>query len=173
MKILALDLARNTGYAFGAVGDAKPIFGSVRFGSAGASHQALFAHAREWSSKRFREWQPDRIVREAPLHFRGGKSRVGNDEISYGLPAIMLAVAHLLNIFDVSMADTRDVRMHFLGESPPRVEAKRKTIARCRMIGWNVADDNQADACATWSYACGLQNLEAALRPTPLFGQGA
>jgi hypothetical protein len=173
MKILALDLARNTGFALGEERDRVPTFGSIRFGSAGASHAAVFAAALTWASENFRVWRPDRIVREAPLHFRGHASRAGNEEIAHGLAAIMMAVAYLLGIFDVRQADTRDVRMHFLGENPRREIAKAKTVARCRMIGWNVTDDDQADACATWSYECGLRNMEASLRPTGLFGQGA
>jgi hypothetical protein len=43
-------------------------------------------------------------------------------------------------------------------------------MAQCRAIGWNVTDDNQGDAAALWSYGCGLRHFEAALRPTPLFG---
>jgi hypothetical protein len=175
MKILALDLARNTGFALGDLRDRAPTFGSIRFGSVGASHQALFAAALTWGSTNFRIWRPDQIVTEAPMQMRlrGGASRSGNDEIAHGLQAIMMAVAYLLEIYGFRKAETRDVRMHFLGESPKRAIAKRKTIERCRMLKWNVTDDNQADACAIWSYACGLQNTQAALRPTLLFGQGA
>jgi crossover junction endodeoxyribonuclease RuvC len=173
MKILALDLARNTGFALGNVRDRAPMFGSIRFGSSGASHAALFAAGLTWASENFRIWRPDRIIYEAPLQFRHGKSSPGNDEISHGLPAIMMGVAFLLGIFDVRKATAKDIRLHFIGENPPRQIAKRKTIGRCAMCGWKVTDDNQADACALWSYACGLENMEAALRPTELFGQGA
>lgn len=167
MKILALDLARNTGFAFGAASARAPEFGSIRFGSAGASHQALFAAALSWASERLLLWQPDRLVYEAPLQWRGGKSRAGNDEILHGLPAILLAVAHLRGVFDIRKAEVKDVRLHFIGGNPKREVAKRKTIQQCRSIGWAVADDNQADACALWSYASGLAQLEARLKPKP------
>lgn len=173
MKILALDLARNTGFALGEERDRVPTFGSIRFGKWAGTHQAVFAAALTWASDEFKDWMPDRIVYEEPLHFRHGKSGPGNDELAHGLPAIMLAVAHLRGIYDIRKAAPKDIRLHFIGENPRREIGKRKTIARCKMIGWAVTDDNQADACALWSYACGLQNFEASLRPTELFGQGA
>jgi hypothetical protein len=165
VKILALDLATNTGFAFGDTAWLKPEFGSIRFGSRGASYPAIFAAALSWASERFLEWQPDRIVYEEPLQFRGGRSRGGNDELAHGLPAIMMAVAHLRGCFEIRHATPKQIRLHFIGENPKREVAKRKTIVRCRQVGWNVEDDNAADACALWSYACGLSKFEAMVAP--------
>jgi hypothetical protein len=40
-------------------------------------------------------------------------------------------------------------------------------------MGWEVEDDNEADALATWHYMCALLEPRLALAPTPLFGRSA
>ena len=69
--IFALDLATRTGFAFGPVGASQPISGSVHFGSAGASHEAIFAAALTWATDQFRRQRPAVIVsNRGPLSFR-------------------------------------------------------------------------------------------------------
>jgi hypothetical protein len=46
-------------------------------------------------------------------------------------------------------------------------------MRQCRAMGWQVADDNEADALATWHYMCSLIEPKLALRPTPLFARRA
>ncbi len=169
MLILALDLATRTGWALGALDDRAPRFGSIRFASVGASHEAVFAGALTWAAAFLKAERPERIVYEEPMRFRAGRSRQGNDEIAYGLAAITQAVAYLRGIYDVRKATARDVRLHFLGHNPKRAVAKKATVQRCRALGWEVVDDNEADACAIWSYQVALLAPERALRVTPLF----
>ena len=38
-------------------------------------------------------------------------------------------------------------------------------------LGWNVTDNNDADAVACWSYACSLIDPKLALRGSPLFSK--
>lgn len=170
IELATFDLARNTGWCHGDAHDDVPEFGSMRFGSEGCSHQAVFGHALDWFADLWSWLRPGRIIYEAPLVWRRGKSRAGNDEIAYGLPAVLMASAHRVGIYDIRKAETRDVRLHFIDSNPKRDVAKAATMRQCRTLGWKVKDDNQADACALWSYGCGLRKAEAALRPTPLFG---
>lgn len=163
MKILALDIATNTGFAIGDTADLVPAFGSVRFIKPGSSHQALFGNALKWAADFLQRHNPERIIYEAPLQFRGGKSRAGNDEILHGLPAVILAAAYYRDIFDIHKAPVRDVRVHFIRSNPKREFAKQRTIARCKQLGWYVEDDNQADACALWDYACAQVRQENVL----------
>jgi hypothetical protein len=167
-RILALDLATRTGFAFGAAGE-KPRFGSIRFASVGASHEAVFGKAITWAHGMFRDLAPDQVAYEEPMQFRGGKSRAGNDEILYGLPAIMQGVAHNLGIHDVRKAAVRDVRLHFIHRNAKREIAKRETMRRCRLLGWDVRDDNEADALALWHYACIFQDSKLAIQTSDLF----
>jgi hypothetical protein len=176
VNILALDLASNTGWAFGILGSVQPTFGSVRFGQAESSHTARFANCLEWTSA-FLKRQPETglVVFEAPLHFglRRGKSNAGNDELAFGLAAIVQAVAYLRGVHDVRQARTIDVRRFFLGYNPKRTVAKRETIGRCHTLGLEVEDDNQADAVATWFYQCAQLQPQFGLRVSPLFAGAA
>jgi hypothetical protein len=175
MNILALDLATNSGWALGALGDHVPVFGSIRFGARDCSHEARFGHALEWTSDFLKRNKVDVLTFEAPLHFglRRGNSNTGNDEIAYGLAAIVQAVAHLRGVYDVRLARTIDVRRFFLGDNPKRNIAKRETIGRCRALGIHVEDDNQADAIALWHFQCAQIRPQLGLRTSPLFAGAA
>jgi hypothetical protein len=151
--VLALDLATRTGFAIGEIGSVrKPNSGTVRFAGQGASHEAIFAGALQWMSEACTGWtRPDVIVWEAPLptSFKGGSTNINTSTLLFGLPAIMGAVAYLKGIYDVRKATTKDIRNHFIGCNPKRIEAKKLTMRQCRAMGWTVEDDNEADALAT------------------------
>jgi crossover junction endodeoxyribonuclease RuvC len=167
--VLALDLASISGWACGEPGG-KPAHGSHRFARAGASHEAIFAGAVRWINGLLNEYEPRVVVWEAPLAgFKGGKTTNDVTTVLFGLPAVIGAVVYLRGIYDIRKADTRDVRLHFIGSNPKRAEAKPKVIRQCRVMGWDVEDDNEADALATWSYMCSLIDSRLAIAPTPLF----
>ncbi len=154
--VLALDLASVTGWACGEPGG-TPDHGSVRFAKAGASHEAVFAGALQWMSAICAERQPGIVVWEAPLAgFKGGKTTNDVTTVLFGLPAVIGAVAYLRGIYDIRKASTSDVRHHFIGKNPKRAIAKRLVMKQCEHQGWDVADDNEADALATWSFMCAL-----------------
>ncbi len=169
--VLALDLASVTGWAFGEPGD-RPKYGSQRFASAGASHEAVFFAAARWMSNACDDLAPDVVVWEAPLAtiFKRGSTNTATTTLLYGLPAVMGMTAYAHDVFDIRKADTRDVRLHFIGSNPKRVKAKPMVMQQCHTMGWPVTDDNQADALATWHYMCSLLEPSIAVRPLPLFG---
>jgi hypothetical protein len=173
-SIFALDLATRTGFAFGPLGTERPTSGSIRFGSVGASHEAIFAAALTWATDQFGRQRPAVIVWEAPQPTSFGKSttNVNTTTVLYGLPAVFGAVAYVLGLYDVRKAKTSDVRHHFIGSNPKRAIAKAMTLKQCRDLGWPVDDDNEADACALWSYMASIIDPALVWRPTPLF-QGA
>jgi hypothetical protein len=176
MNILALDLATNTGWAMGRLGDRIPAFGSIRFGRArDCSHEARFAHAIEWTSDFLKRNKIDVLTFEEPLHFglRRGASRAGNDEVAFGLAAIVQGVAHLRAVYDIRAEPTIDVRRFFLGDNPKRAQAKRETVGRCRAFGIAVENDNEADAVALWHFQCAQIRPQLGLRTSPLFAGAA
>jgi len=170
--ILALDLASVCGWA---VGDPGKLLahGSLRFARQGSSHEAIFAKAHVWLDDKIETFRPTTVVWEAPLpaSFKRGKTNVDTTTLLYGLPAVIGALTYLRRIYDIRKAATRDVRLHFIGQNPKGAKAKPMVIRQCRAMGWDVKDDNEADACATWHYMCSLIRPELAIRPTPLFGQ--
>jgi dihydroorotase-like cyclic amidohydrolase len=166
-------LATNTGWAYGAIADDRPIFGTERFSSGrDGARGEVFANALRWMLALCKsDNRPDAIVCEAPLHhaLRQGKSREGNDEIAFGLAAVIQAAARVRGVRIMKPAKTISVRAHFINANLKREEAKRATIRRCHTLGIPVADDNQADAVALWFYQSGHLRADLALRTTPLW----
>lgn len=170
--VLALDLASVTGWAVGEPGMLLA-HGSIRFAAKGSSHEAIFANAWDWMEDKIAVYSPKLIVWEAPLAttFKRimGNTNVDATTILFGLPAVIGCCAYKRGIFDIRKAEARAVRMHFIGQSPKRSIAKMMVMRQCRAHGWQITDDNEADALATWSYMGSLLKPELALRPTPLF----
>lgn len=171
-SVLALDLASVSGWALGEPG-AEPQHGSIRFAAAGASHEAIFAKAYCWMWDMCDVHAIGTVVWEAPLAtiFKRGSTNSNTTTLLYGLPAVIGAAAYLCGIYDIRKAETRDVRNYFIGANPKRVKAKPMVMYQCRKMGWPVADDNEADALALWSYMCALIDPKLALQPTLLFGK--
>jgi hypothetical protein len=173
MIVLALDLASVSGWAVGEPGG-KPSHGSIRFASKGASHEAIFNNAMNWADKKIVFCRPSLIVWEAPLPgFKSGKTTSDVTTILFELPAVIGAIAYQRGVYDIRKASTKDVRHHFIGCNPKRAMAKPMVIRQCRAMGWEIEDDNEADALATWHFMCSLLSPKLALAPTPLFGRSA
>lgn len=154
--ILALDVATNTGWAEGTPGG-LPRLGSIRFGDAGGSHEAAFAEAMGWIGERVLAFPPRLLVMEAPLppSFMRGKTNVDTARKLLGLSAIIGGTAHKFGCWNIREASVADVRHYFLGKrNMPGKDAKRATIAKCREMGLEPKNDNEADAAALWFYTC-------------------
>jgi Holliday junction resolvasome RuvABC endonuclease subunit len=69
----------------------------------------------------------------------------------------------------VHMVASSTVRKHFLGNGRPD-DPKRAVKERCRLLGYEVADDNAADACAVWNYGISKVCPKWSPNGTLLFG---
>ena len=171
-RVLALDLATTTGWAYGVPGD-KPACGHVRFGVKGVSHAQTYRAFRQWMES----WwsaeksgnKPDLIVYESPAipSFMRGQTNIETTRLLFGL------AEHLeewcLGRVDLCSATVAQVRSHFIGHNMKAKIAKPLTLERCRDMGWEVANTDEADAAALWSYECAWLNPQLAWRHTPLF----
>jgi hypothetical protein len=170
--ILALDVATTTGWARGELGGI-PQSGSVRFGTMHDGAHQVFGKALAWISNFLEPApRPDILMIEAmlpPDAMRGQTSKAVRDRLA-GLHGIMKGVAHLRGIGEIAEANVGDVRAHFIFDRQARREiAKRETLLQCKALDWPAQNDNAADACALWSYACSLIDPKQALRVVPLF----
>ena len=172
--ILALDLATFSGWARGHVGN-SPTFGSYRFGKVKASNNAVFGHAIGWCIETLDpQPRPDIVMIENMLP---PAAKVGNTSADVrdrlcGLQAIARGVCFRLGIYEVQGADVNDVRGHFLGTRKlHRDEAKQATLTKCRALGWQATNTDEADALALWHYACCLIDPELALQVSPMFNK--
>lgn len=172
--ILALDVATTTGWARGEIG-AVPVCGSITFKGRGESFSDdVFMAALEWTHDLIADKPPDILILEKmlpPDAMKTRTSRAVRDRLA-GLHGVIRAVARRQGVGEISEASVGDVRAHFLGErSLRRPDAKRVVMARCAALGWAACNDNEGDALALWSFACGLIDPAGALRMTPLFNR--
>lgn len=170
--VLGLDVATVTGFAHGRVDAVAPTWGMVRFGEPGTPSTEVFGRAMKWIDDLLRQLKPDVVMIEAllpPQAMRNHTSRAVRDRLC-GLNAIISACAHNNDVGEIASAQVQDIRAHFINERMlPRVIAKREVTNKCHSLGWNVTNDNCADAVACWSYACSLIDPRLALRGSPLF----
>lgn len=160
MKILAMDIATNTGIA---VGDSRgtPRAWSVdlRQGHAKASEDVRFSEILRLTHGLIVEHEPDLIVVEA---FIGGRNA---SAYLIGLVACVRGCAANRGI-KCEMVFPATVRKHFLGkaltskdfpgmtQARAKIAIKERVAAQCRAIGWTVTDLDAADALATLDWAC-------------------
>lgn len=169
-KILALDLATNTGYALGAPG-ARPSSGVHRIGR---PHDTLGAFADDferWLGTVIERLRPSVIYYEAPIMAAG----VTTPETAIKLQGLAYHVNLLAYRARVRCrpAHMQTVRVHFCGKG----RAERKTIKgliedACRRRGWKPGDDNEADALALWDWAC-FREAPDIMRAHALDGMGS
>jgi len=155
-RVLAVDAAATCGFALGDTG-AEPRFGSRNFTGSNASGEvvARFSHFLRAIIEREK---PEVIAYEAPYFPMGFRK---------GPPANAKTLRRLLGMAEIVDAIAFDYRLrcyqatagevcsYLTGKSNwgGRDKKKAATIAAARLWGWNVSDDNQADACAVWAYA--------------------
>jgi hypothetical protein len=172
--VLAIDIATTTGWTRGIVGQ-QPTCGSIRFGGGTDVNNVIFGRALRWISETLEpKPRPDILILEAmlpPTAMVNHTSRAVRDRLA-GLHGVFRGVAYLRGIGEIAEATVGDVRAHFIGDrSAKRDDAKRLTTQRCQRLGWQVADDNAADAAALWSFACALIDPKSAMQVVPLFNR--
>jgi hypothetical protein len=172
--VLGLDIATTLGWARGCVDAPAPTCGTIRFGKVSTSVPEIFGNAIRWAEAYIGGSKPDILVVEGllpPQAMLGETSRAVRDRLC-GLHGIILGVAHNAGVGEIVTASVGDVRNHFLGRRDlKRIQAKAAVMEKCKSLGWTVADDNQGDAAATWSFACALIDPKLALRGSPLFNR--
>jgi hypothetical protein len=163
--IIALDIATATGVAVGEPGSAPRVW-TEDLGKR-APDEARFSKALWLTNKLIVEHKPSLIAVEAAIG--------GRDASPYliGLLACVRGCAFNRGV-PVKVYHRSSILKHFVGKAltardfPGLAKAKAKfaikeaVIARCRLLGWEVADDNAADAAALWDYANALERVQVA-----------
>lgn len=170
-EILALDLARCFGWAEGRPGE-TPRFGSDQFASSDAGQEEIFAGAVKWLATRLMAFKPRIIVYEEPELFRlrSGKATKATIEVLFGLPAVIQGIGRRMGVPLIYKATPADVRRFFIGQRNLKRElAKPAVVKECRRRGWDVRNDDEGDACATWAFMCAYKVPSLRVDNTPLF----
>ena len=157
MRILALDIATQTGIA---VGDSTgaPRAWSIYLGPAPNGHR--FSNALRMAQGLIEGHSPDLVVAEAAI---GGKNA---SAYLIGLVACVEGVCWNRGV-KFHHAYPATVRKHFVGKAlttrdfphlkpaAAKKAIKAEVIKRCELVGWDVdGDPDAADAAATWDWAC-------------------
>lgn len=155
--IVAMDIATQTGVAFGGRKDEAPTSLSVDLGR-GRSEDYRFSRILQLTHNLIEEHGPATIAIESAI---GGPNA---SAYLIGLVACVRGVAANRHV-PIKMCAIGSVRKHFLGRVPTRRDfpgmkpaqakaaIKGLVMERCRVLGWQVADDNCADACALFDFA--------------------
>ncbi len=180
MIVVALDLASVTGVAVGSPGG-TPTAWSVDLGQ-GRSEDARFSQALVLTHKLIEAHKPDLLAIEAPI---GGPK---TSHFLVGLVACVRGCAFNRKV-RIEPYNIAAIRKHFVGghvtsaayghldpkrrKAAARSAGKNLVMNRCRQLGWQVDDDNAADACALWDYSCALESRSHQITSIPgLFAQG-
>lgn len=166
MKILALDLATNAGFAFGD-SSSKPSSWSKQLKSSDDEPERAFKKLGIELRDRFTFDKPDFVVVEAPMSMGGMVRRDEQDERGFkftsnpstiylltGLVGVVFGICGPYGI-PARKANVQQVRKHFLGVARPQ-DPKQAVLNRCYQIGWldrDCRDNNRGDALALFEYA--------------------
>lgn len=178
--IAAFDVATATGCADGRPADGKPRFWTWDLSDAGDARPQRLALLRRFCDSYFEQQrnerrQVDEVVYELPLGI-GTIARMMAARQFNTSEDVLLMLRGAIGVLEGCAAhagvpiirgmDIKDARKHLTGQRTfPSGDAKDATTRGCRALGWRVENDNEADACALWSLACGQANprLAAAL----------
>jgi len=157
MKILALDLARQTGFAVGDAADPKPVSWSASLGSPGEVGLQCGEIARQINLAIANHGRPDLVCIERWMAPFGQKSQA-NVESALRLNGAAHAIVggvHRIPIVEPA-ADT--VRAAVCGQknAGDRDATKRMVVRTAQMLGMlgpEAKDDNRADAVLLWAWA--------------------
>lgn len=166
-EVLFLDLATITGYAAGGLRgvEAHGVFEMPKT----YENIGRFLNAAERKIEALVDrLAPAQIAFESPFIHRKVDTIVKIRKLS-GLANVVEQIADKHGT-PCQEALVDDICRHFIGRNYPRSSERKKmaTKVKCRELGWDVADDNDADALAGLSYMLACKHPESALKVVPL-----
>jgi Holliday junction resolvasome RuvABC endonuclease subunit len=177
--LIAIDAStRSTGFAFGGPGDGCPRGGVWPLpGCDEHTFDMTLARITESVGELCRMVRAEHLMIEAPLLLVDQQHAAATAMALIQLTGAIRAAAKRQGC-KVRLAAVQTVRKHFIGTAHlKRAEAKAATIARCKQLGWPVADgegrdsDDRADANAVWAYGMALLYPKWAPQTSPLFAK--
>ena len=145
-KILALDLAAQTGWALG-LPDARPSFGTYNFPSTGERIGRHQINLRDWINRKLDADQPSYVIFEQPSLF------------GVTTPTTVRKLTSAVNTLE-EICEERRIRCE--QGNPSRIKKfwtgkgnakKPEMVAFARRYGFKVRNDDEADALAHWFFA--------------------
>lgn len=170
MKILALDIATVTGWAVDGPQVCPPLSGHYRVPGGGNALGLAGLSFQEWLYDMIGLHGADQIVFEAPvMTSRGIQTNPNTMILLQGLAFSARAMAQARRIRAIPVS-VQTWRKHFIGHGRP-TNPKKAAVDQCRMLRWDPAGHDEADAMGVWAW--GKAKFDPSFRleaATPLFG---
>ena len=169
--IAAFDIATQTGCADGRAGG-KPRVWHWSMKDAG-TRPAKLARLRYYCDRYFSETKVDALFYERGLGIAAAMEIGMSDDtmaLLRGAIGVVESCAAHAKVPLIEAVGVQDARRALLGPGRiPRGEGKRLVRERCRILGWNPANDDEGDALCLWNFGCGRLSPMSAHLSTPLF----
>lgn len=152
-SILAVDFSkRSTGLAFGRPGE-RPVLSSISFAKwEGASLAEASSAIIRWLPEALGTFAPDLIVVEAALPPIASREQI-SARLALGFDFLLKGAAHLRTIRCEEVAGGTWKAFSLGCGNLPSAEAKRRSMAVCKGMGWEAANNDEADAACVWIWA--------------------
>ncbi len=166
---LGLDLATKTGWATWTPGEDRPHTGTLRLARWDPDEIAPDLERLRRHLSDLHAANPIAAVwYEAPIMLRVDKQRTV--QYLFGLANMVEWWSYRLSI-PCKQADMRDWRKHFFGRSTGgRAELKQAALDACKLRGWSVNGDDEADAAGVLDYGLACIGADVPWRDIHLFG---
>lgn len=168
--LLALDINSNrTGYAFGAREDAKPRSDAWKL-PGGEDLPRACASLYNSISGVCGLIHPNFVAIEAPLQMMIGSAAGARPAfVLKTLYGAAIAAAHNAKA-RVAPVSVGTWRKYFIGAGNLKgPEAKERSIARCKQLGWKAENHDEAEACGVWAWGLSHCYREYRFQWSPLF----
>lgn len=178
MIILALDLSTHTGWTHDGPAGRAPFMGTKHLPSIdgndadGYDYGTCAAAFVRWLHEMIDVVQPTLIGYEAPMPQQAGRMQRSREWIvrmQYGLPWDVEGICSDRGI-TCHERNIRAVKKFWTGDANA---SKPAMIQRCRQLGWDPKDDNQADSAALWSLLKSTEDKGFQYATGPLFDTAA
>jgi hypothetical protein len=171
-RLLSLDLATKTGWAFGTTEAGDPVSGVLSLPKTGVELGPYLNDFAQWLNRLCIEHDVEQIVYEEPIMPMGS---IRKDTLMklYNLAGTAERVAHHRKV-PVRSVDAGTWKKFFCGRGGFGKSTKPyPPIIKCREYGWQPKDDNEADAIGLWFYGCAVLSPKEYMRFDPLLRRAA
>lgn len=174
MQLLSLDLATRLGFAHGdSVTADKPVAGWHQLPATGEDIGRFALAYHDWLRAIVADVRPDMIVFEEPMPDQAGRTPITT---SLKLKGLCWHTEFYCKVKGIRCAQVHASTWKKAFTGSARASKSQKpypVVTSCRQRGWDIIDDNAADAAGIWYHACTLVSAEAAVRHDPLFRAAA
>jgi hypothetical protein len=163
LRITALDLAGETGVAFGLLPKPTLVTWCLKPGGRGDRGLKLM----RLLVSHLDEFKPERVFIERPLSAAVMVDIGATLDTQISLSGYVFLAETVCRSRGVAteLVESQAVRQHFVGRArfPHKGEGKRVVFQRTKALGWKPANENESDAAAVWDYAQARSSTSAYL----------